>query len=106
VVRQPPLAVEEMNQVPKTFALLVLRGYKWAISPMFLPACRYVPSCSEYAMEAIDRFGVVRGSWMAFCRLLRCHPLAKGGVDPVMELATERRNSSVAVRRETKLCSH
>jgi uncharacterized protein len=100
------LTVEEMNQIPKTVALIVLRGYKWAISPMFLPACRYVPSCSEYAMEAIDRFGVMRGSWMAICRVLRCHPLAKGGLDPVVQPAIKGRNSSVAVRKETELCSH
>ncbi len=73
-----------MKQIPKTVALFLLRAYKWAVSPMFLPACRYVPSCSEYAMEAIDRFGVARGSLMAIWRLLRCHPLAKGGVDPVV----------------------
>lgn len=65
--------------------LFLLRGYKRAISPMFLPACRYVPTCSEYAMEAVDRYGVMRGSAMAIWRLLRCHPLAKGGVDLVVK---------------------
>lgn len=69
----------------KKFVLLLLRGYKRAISPMFLPACRYVPTCSEYAMEAVDRYGVIRGSAMAIWRLLRCHPLAKGGVDLVVK---------------------
>ncbi len=64
--------------------LLLLRGYKWAISPLFLPACRYTPTCSEYAMEAIERFGVLRGAAMAALRLLRCHPFAKGGLDPVV----------------------
>ncbi len=67
----------------KRIAQLALRGYKRWISPMFLPACRYVPSCSEYAMEAIERYGVVRGGGKALWRLLRCHPLAKGGYDPV-----------------------
>ena len=74
-----------MKQIPKAVALLLLRGYKWAVSPMFLPACRYVPSCSEYAMEAIDRYGVVHGSLMAVSRVLRCHPFAKGGLDPVVK---------------------
>src|SRR5438876_3964246 len=63
--------------------LYLLHGYKWAISPMFLPSCRYVPTCSQYAAEAIDRYGALRGSAMAVWRLLRCHPFVKGGYDPV-----------------------
>ena len=69
--------------IPKSVLLGLLRGYKWAISPMFLPSCRYVPTCSEYAVEAIDRYGALRGSAMAVWRLLRCHPFVKGGYDPV-----------------------
>ena len=65
--------------------LQLLRAYKWAISPMFPPACRYIPTCSDYAMEAVDRYGVLRGTWMAFLRLLRCHPFAHGGYDPVVK---------------------
>ena len=61
----------------------ILRGYKWAISPLLPPACRYLPTCSEYAMEAVERYGVMRGGWMAVTRLLRCHPFVKGGYDPV-----------------------
>ena len=91
-----------MKQTSKRVALFLLQRYKWAISPMFLPACRYVPSCSEYAIEAIDRFGIARGSVMAVWRLVRCNPLAKGGLDPVVE----QKDSSVAVRSETGLCSH
>jgi uncharacterized protein len=72
-----------MRQIGRNVAVQMLRGYKWAISPMFPPACRYVPTCSEYAMEAIDRFGVLRGGVMAVWRLLRCHPFVKGGYDPV-----------------------
>lgn len=64
--------------------LLALRGYKWAISPMFPPACRYVPTCSEYAMEAVERYGAVRGGLMSIWRLFRCHPFARGGYDPVV----------------------
>jgi len=64
--------------------LQLLRGYKWAVSPLFPPACRYVPTCSEYAVEAVERYGAVRGSAMAMWRLLRCHPFAKGGYDPVV----------------------
>jgi putative membrane protein insertion efficiency factor len=61
----------------------MLRGYKRWISPAFPPSCRYVPTCSEYAMEAVERYGAVRGLAMASWRVLRCHPLAKGGLDPV-----------------------
>ena len=60
----------------------VLRGYKRFISPMLPHACRFVPTCSEYAMEAIERHGVVRGSLLAAGRLLRCHPFARSGYDP------------------------
>jgi putative membrane protein insertion efficiency factor len=74
-----------MSQLVQRGVLQLLRAYKWAISPMFLPACRYVPTCSEYAMEAVERFGVLRGGWMALVRLLRCHPFVKGGYDPVVK---------------------
>ena len=74
-----------MIDVVQKLVLLLLRGYKWAISPMLLPTCRYVPSCSEYAMEAVVRYGVMRGSAKAAWRLMRCHPFAKGGLDPVAE---------------------
>jgi len=61
----------------------LLRGYKRWISPMLPHACRFVPTCSEYALEAVERHGALRGSWLALTRLLRCHPLARAGYDPV-----------------------
>jgi putative membrane protein insertion efficiency factor len=72
-----------MKQAGQKIVLQLLSAYKWIISPMLPPACRFVPTCSDYAMEAIDRYGVLRGSVMAIWRLLRCHPLARGGYDPV-----------------------
>ncbi|MGO9865272.1 MAG: membrane protein insertion efficiency factor YidD [Terriglobales bacterium] len=69
----------------KSLALGLLRVYKRWISPAFPPSCRYVPTCSEYAMEAVERYGAVRGGAMAVWRLLRCHPLAKGGLDAVVK---------------------
>ena len=69
---------------PFQFVVLqLLRAYKWAVSPMLPPSCRYVPTCSEYAMEAVERYGAIRGGWMGLIRLLRCHPFVKGGYDPV-----------------------
>jgi putative membrane protein insertion efficiency factor len=91
-----------MNQIPKTVVLLLLRTYKWAVSPLFLPACRYVPTCSEYAMEAVDRHGAMQGSLMALWRVLRCHPFAEGGLDPVVKV----KSSNLPVPSETELCSH
>jgi putative membrane protein insertion efficiency factor len=63
----------------------LLRGYKRWISPMLPHACRFVPTCSEYAMEAVEIHGALRGSWLAVTRLLRCHPFARAGHDPVPE---------------------
>jgi putative membrane protein insertion efficiency factor len=74
-----------MRQFAKLVVLQLVRAYKWAISPMFPPACRFVPTCSEYAMEAVDRYGALRGGAMTFLRLLRCHPFAHGGYDPVVK---------------------
>ncbi len=69
----------------KTLALSILRTYKRWVSPLFPPSCRYVPTCSEYALEAVERFGVLRGGFMGAWRLLRCHPFVKGGYDPVRD---------------------
>lgn len=63
--------------------IALLAGYKRAISPLLGPRCRFHPSCSTYAMQAIARFGAVRGGWLAAKRIARCHPLHPGGNDPV-----------------------
>ncbi|KAF1715364.1 membrane protein insertion efficiency factor YidD [Pseudoxanthomonas sangjuensis] len=63
--------------------IALLRIYKRFLSPMLGQRCRFAPSCSEYAMEAIDRFGPLKGSWLAARRVGRCHPLNPGGYDPV-----------------------
>ena len=61
----------------------LLKFYKAAISPWLPPSCRFVPTCSEYALEAIQRYGPLRGSAMGLRRILRCHPFHSGGYDPV-----------------------
>ena len=63
-----------------------IKGYRIFISPLFPPTCRFVPTCSQYAIEAIEKFGIFRGSWLALRRILRCHPFHQGGYDPVPEL--------------------
>ncbi|MGI9078543.1 MAG: membrane protein insertion efficiency factor YidD [Gemmatimonadaceae bacterium] len=61
----------------------LVRGYQLAISPLLPPSCRYLPSCSAYALEAIEKYGAARGGWMALRRIGRCHPFRPGGYDPV-----------------------
>lgn len=63
--------------------LFLLRGYKRFISPLLPPMCRFEPTCSIYMMRAIEKYGLLRGTWMGLRRLVRCHPLNPGGWDPV-----------------------
>jgi len=63
--------------------ILVVRMYKLALSPLLPPSCRFIPTCSEYAIEALRRHGPLKGFTLTVLRLLRCHPLCRGGYDPV-----------------------
>ncbi|MBQ7037029.1 MAG: membrane protein insertion efficiency factor YidD [Clostridia bacterium] len=67
----------------KKVLLFCIQGYRKYISPLKKPTCRFYPSCSVYAMEAIEKYGACRGSFLAFRRILRCHPWNPGGYDPV-----------------------
>ncbi len=67
----------------KTWAIFLIRLYQKVISPLFLPSCRFYPTCSQYAIEAIERYGVLKGGLMALKRLSKCHPFHPGGYDPV-----------------------
>ncbi len=67
----------------KKLLLGLIRFYRKHVSPLRPPCCRYIPTCSEYALEAIGKYGAWKGSWLALKRFLRCHPFHKGGYDPV-----------------------
>lgn len=67
----------------KSIVLAALRAYRRHVSPLLPPACRYTPTCSEYAVDAVERYGVLRGSGLAVKRLLSCNPFSRGGYDPV-----------------------
>lgn len=65
--------------------VMLIRTYQLVISPYLPPACRYLPTCSQYAIDALERHGTLRGSWLAIKRIGRCHPFHTGGFDPVPE---------------------
>ena len=67
----------------KKLMIKAIRFYQRKVSPLFPPRCRYYPTCSQYALEAVERFGVIKGSFLSVLRLLRCNPLFPGGYDPV-----------------------
>ena len=82
----PPTArslLTALASVPRLLLVFLVRGYQVAISPLLPPSCRYFPSCSAYAVEALEKHGALRGSWLAARRILRCNPFRPGGFDPV-----------------------
>ena len=72
-----------LSQLPARAAAGLIALYQARVSPTLLPACRFLPTCSAYTREAIERYGLCRGAWLAVRRLLRCHPLGASGLDPV-----------------------
>jgi len=82
-------AAPPLPDVIDRFLITLLRGYKRWLSPLLGPRCRFMPSCSEYAMQAIGRFGALKGGWLALRRIGRCHPLNPGGHDPVPPATTD-----------------
>lgn len=105
---RPALQKQEHSQEGKNLAvkaaLTALRIYKQYLSILFAGSCRFEPTCSRYAYEAIERFGVPRGIWLGMKRLLRCHPLSRRfGYDPVPETWSEtRRNPAGAAEMQTE----
>ena len=67
----------------KALLLSLIRFYRRAVSPLRPPCCRFIPTCSEYALEAVEKYGALKGGWLAFKRILRCNPFHHGGYDPV-----------------------
>ncbi|WP_019215660.1 membrane protein insertion efficiency factor YidD [Legionella tunisiensis] len=74
----------QINRFIRNVICLPIVVYQFLLRPIMKPCCRYYPSCSEYALVAIKHFGVLKGSWLTCRRLLRCHPWAVGGYDPVL----------------------
>ncbi len=72
-----------MRALPKRALLALIRFYRRQISPSTPPSCRFIPTCSEYALQAVEKYGALKGGWLALRRILKCHPLHKGGYDPV-----------------------
>lgn len=74
-----------LRRLPELVLRTLIRVYRFAISPLFPRACRFEPTCSRYALDALERYGALRGSWLTLRRLARCHPFTRGGFDPVPE---------------------
>jgi len=72
-----------LREVPRRIVMLPIRGYQKFISPALPPSCRFSPSCSQYALEAVSKYGALKGIWLGLRRLIRCHPFNPGGYDPV-----------------------
>ncbi|MFZ0482270.1 MAG: membrane protein insertion efficiency factor YidD [Desulfobacterales bacterium] len=72
-----------MNRIFVIPALILIRAYQFVLSPILAPACRFYPTCSEYAYQSILRYGLLKGFLLALKRILRCHPFHPGGIDPV-----------------------
>ncbi|WP_245590207.1 membrane protein insertion efficiency factor YidD [Desulfobulbus elongatus] len=69
--------------MPGRCLIALFRGYQYFVSPLFPPSCRFVPTCSQYAIEAVAKYGAIRGTGLALWRIARCHPFSRGGYDPV-----------------------
>jgi len=79
----PACEAERIEKAVRFFAILLITVYQKIVSPALPPSCRYFPTCSQYAKEAIVKYGFLKGSYLATRRLLRCHPFHAGGYDPV-----------------------
>ncbi len=69
--------------IPRAAVIGLLKGYKYFISPLLPPSCRFTPTCSEYTIQAVQKYGLFKGGYLGIRRILRCHPFSRGGYDPV-----------------------
>ena len=81
-----PALADVLKRLPARVAEVPLLAYRYGVSPVIGPRCRFHPSCSEYGLQALRRFGLARGAWLIGARLVRCHPWHPGGVDPLPEI--------------------
>ncbi|MFC1724826.1 membrane protein insertion efficiency factor YidD [candidate division KSB1 bacterium] len=70
-------------KIISNFLIILIKGYRYLISPLFMPSCRFFPTCSEYSIESLKKHGAAKGVWLSLKRISRCHPFSKGGYDPV-----------------------
>ncbi len=77
-----PAFVRAFVRLPAAMLIGMVRGYQWLISPWLVPVCRFQPTCSNYMIEAVRKYGFVRGTWKGMRRIARCHPFGSSGYDP------------------------
>ena len=83
------------NTAPQKIIIYVIKGYQRLISPLLGSNCRFNPTCSSYAIQAVEQYGMIKGTWLACKRIGRCHPLNKGGDDPVPPKVKDKKNISI-----------
>ena len=84
----------------KKVFIALIRFYQIVISPLKPPTCRFYPTCSHYGLEAVQRFGALKGGWLTIKRILKCHPFHPGGVDPVPDKWPKRTLSSIPINHK------
>lgn len=75
--------MKKLKRLPAKFLILLIRIYQWTLSPLIGRSCRYTPTCSNYGIEAIEKYGAIKGGWLTFKRILSCNPWGGSGYDPV-----------------------
>jgi putative membrane protein insertion efficiency factor len=76
------LVVEQLRKMPGNVLIVAARVYQWTLSPLIGRHCRFEPTCSNYFIQAVEKYGAIRGTWRGICRIARCHPFHPGGYDP------------------------
>lgn len=84
--------MEQIIGILRKIVCIPIWIYQYLLSPILTPCCRFYPSCSNYAIHAITYHGIYKGLWLAFCRILRCHPWSDGGYDPVLPHSPNKEN--------------